>query len=130
VQHGRVVWVGIDGKRWETAKKFWDDKDVEITIGPPRKKGTARQRSYYFKVIVTRIAIAAGCDPSEYKEQVHEALKARFLKIEIDGPLPITKRYETLTTVEREEYHENCRRFGAEFFGIYIPLPNEMEEAA
>ena len=31
-----------------------------------------------------------------------------------------------LSTIEFEAYTERCRKFAAQFFGIYIPLPNEV----
>jgi|GEM_PF-4342047 len=127
IEAGRVVWGGIDGKRFEALKAYLEGQEVEVTIQKRRKKTTMPQRKYYFAVIVAMIAEAAGYDPSEHRTEVHEALKLRFLRVPGDGPLEITRSTESLTTAEREEYHENCRRFAAEFYGVYIPLPNEME---
>lgn len=130
IDGGRVVWQGIDGKRWETLKRFLDQQDVDITIGKRRKKSTRKQREYYWPVIVTMIAHAAGyIGTKEELQLVHDGLRARFLTVpreESGSVLPVIRSTESLTTVEREDYHEKCRHFGAEYFGIYIPDPNEI----
>jgi hypothetical protein len=122
---GRVQWPGYERKRFDVLARKYADKDAEIVLRLPRKKTTDRQRRYYFGVIVALICEAAGYGP-EHKEAIHEYLKQMFLK-DSGGPLPITRSTESLTTTEREEYHEHCRRWAAETFGLYIPLPNEVD---
>jgi hypothetical protein len=125
IERGEVRWFGIEGKRFHTLKQKFEGKDVEIVLRLPQKKSTGPQRRYYWPVIVGTICEAAGYGP-EHAEAIHDLLKGMFLK-DTSGPLPITRSTESLTTVEREEYHDNCRRWAAEFFGIYIPLPNEVD---
>lgn len=122
---GRVQWPGYERKRFDTLALKYGDKDAEIILRLPQRQGTDPQRRYYFKVIVMMVREAAGYGP-EHKEAIHEFLKGMFLK-DNSGPLPITRRYSKLTTVEREEYHDHCRRWAAEFLGLYIPLPNEVD---
>jgi hypothetical protein len=121
---GRVVWHGYEGKRWEAIKRFLTGAEVDITIGRHRKKTSPRQRRYYWAVIVAMIAEAAGYTP----EEAHDALRRQFLTIHGDTALPTVRSTEDLTTTEREQYHEDCRRLGAETYGIYIPDPNEAAE--
>jgi hypothetical protein len=125
IEKGAVRWFGIEGKRFDALRRKFEGKDVEIVLRLPQKKTTDPQRRYYFGVIVAMICEEAGYGP-EHKEAIHEFLKGMFLK-DTSGQLPITRSTQSLTTVEREEYHSNCRRWAAEFFGLYIPLPNEVD---
>lgn len=126
---GEVQWQGVDAKRWKVAKDFLEGRECEITIGPKRKKRSLSQNAYYWSCIVSAIAEEAGYGPEDH-EAVHEELKARFLNRKgTETGFPIVLRYSKLTTVEAEEYHSHCRRFASEFFGRYIPLPNEVVEA-
>lgn len=121
IEDGKVVWHGIDAKRWQTLMKFLENQDVEITIGKRNKKATPSQRKYYWAVIVAMIAEAAGYTP----EEAHEALKWQFLKCHENSAIPTVRSTEDLTTVEREEYHARCRQLAAETYGLYVPDPNE-----
>jgi hypothetical protein len=120
-----VVWHGIDGKRWQTIKEFLN-KDVEISIGPYRKIRSGRQNRYYWKAIVATLQEAMGCTT---KEEAHDVLRLHLLVEHHDeGPATI-KSTATMTTVETEEYYARCRQVIAEWFGIYVPLPNEVIES-
>lgn len=125
IDQGLVRWQGIDGKRWTALKQHFEGKDVEIVMRRPQKKTTDPQRRYYFGVIVAQICEAAGYGP-EHKDAIHEYLKGLFLQ-DHSGSLLITKSTQSLTTTEREEYHDHCRRWAVETFGLYIPLPNEID---
>lgn len=65
---------------------------------------------------------------------IHGFLKDKFLHNgieianahgEVEQLPPSTTR---LSTIEQEEYHEDIRRWGAEYLNIVIPLPNEQLE--
>ncbi len=128
IVNGTVEWQGIDVKKWQAQIEFLEGQEVEITIGKMRKRATAKQRQYYWPVIVAMITEAAGYAPTDENRQlVHEGLKWKFLRI-VGGPLESVRSTESLTTVEREEYHSHCRQFAAEEWGIYIPTPNEVIE--
>lgn len=122
IENGRVVWHGLDEKRWATIKKFLEGKDVEITIGPRQRKRSLSQNRYMWGIVYAMIAEAAGYTP----EEAHEALKWRFLRQHGDGPIPTVRSTTDLTTVEMQEYLENCRQLAAELFGLYIPEPGEV----
>ena len=124
IEKGSVVWAGIDGKRWETAKRFLEGKEVEITIGPRRKKRSLSQNRYMWGIVYALMAEAAGYSP----EEMHDALKIKFLTVHGDTALPTIRSTAKLTTAEMEEYLENCRRLAAETYGLYVPLPNEAVE--
>jgi hypothetical protein len=122
IEKGALRWFGIEGKRFNVLKQKFEGKDVEIVLRLPQKKTTGPQRRYYFGVLVAMIAEAVGED----KEAVHEELKQMFLK-DRSKAFPVTRSTESLTTVEREEYHEKIRRWAASFLGLYLPLPNEVD---
>lgn len=124
-ENGRIIWRGYDHKRFDVLKAKFEGKEAELILRAPQKRTTDPQRRYYFGVIVAMVCEAAGYGP-EYKDAMHEYLKGLFLK-DNSGPLPLTRSTQKLTTVEREEYHDHCRRWAAETFGLYIPMPNEVD---
>jgi hypothetical protein len=119
----RILWHGLDGKRFDTVKKHLAGEEVEITIGRLRKKRSGKQNRYYRGIVVEMIAEAAGYSTNE---EAHDALRIHFLRKHHDER-PATIRSTTeLTTSEFEEYLSKCRQLAAEMWGIYIPLPNEV----
>ena len=126
--------------RAELAESF-RGKEIEVKVRRRRKRSSDPQRRYYFGVIVNEIALALQqADPETgwRREMVHEVLKYKFLPLvrewreyvneetgeAIREPMTTTK----LTTVEREMYHDHCRKWGSEFLGINISAPNEQVE--
>lgn len=122
IEQGRVQWQGIDGKRFDTIKRFLEGSEVEITIGKRRKKRSLAQNAYMWGVVYAMIGEAAGYTP----EEAHEALKWRFLRVHDDSPIPTVRSTTELTTVEMEHYLAQCRQLAAELFALYIPDPNEV----
>jgi hypothetical protein len=59
-------------------------------------------------------------------EQVHDALKAKFLSTidPVTGLLEIGSTTEN-DTLEQEQYHDRIRQWAAESLDIYVPDPNE-----
>lgn len=98
-----------------------EGKRVQVTIERERKQGTARQRSYYWAVI-----IPIACDITGYTpDEMHQAFKWQHLRIRTEqSRLDSVRSTESLSTVEKEQYHENCRRTISQLGG-YCPLPGE-----
>ncbi len=82
-----------------------------------------KQNRYYWKIIIGYIAEYTGYTPNE----VHKGLAGKFLCDYTISELPRVRSTSELTTSEFEEYLERCRVFGAEFFGLDIPMPNEVD---
>lgn len=122
IENGRVIWHGLDGKRWETLKTFLEHKEVEITIGRRRKRRSLAQNAYYHGVVVKMIAEAAGYATNE---EAHDALRMHFLVKHADRQMPTIRSTAELTTSEFEDYVSKCKQLGAEMFGLYIPDPHE-----
>ena len=98
-----------------------EGKRVEETVLRERKHGTTKQRSYYWAVI-----IPVGCEVTGYtQDEMHQAFKWEHLRVRRDKPgIDTVRSTESLSTVEKEEYYENCRRTITQLGG-YCPLPNE-----
>ncbi|NLH78622.1 MAG: hypothetical protein GX465_16460 [Acidobacteria bacterium] len=91
------------------------------------KASSDNQRAYYFKVIVGAVSEQFGYGPEE-RDQVHYALKDKFLGVPQDNGLVLVPSYRDLDTAQTEEYHENIRRWMLTEHGCKIPLPNEVPE--
>ncbi len=118
----RILWHGVDGKRFETIKKFLKGQEIDIVLAKHAKKRSGRQNRYYRGVVVEMIAEAAGYSTNE---EAHDALRIHFLRVHHDDRPPTIKSTSQLTTQEFEDYLAKCRQLAAEMWGIYIPEPNE-----
>lgn len=103
-----------------------------MTVKRQTKLHTDKARSYYHGVVVEYIANEIG----EGHDETHEMLKAR-------SPILKARRIETLSGKELDmpprtrdlpsdvyaAYVDETMRWAAEFLGLYIPGPNEVEMA-
>ncbi len=99
-------------------------KAVVLTIAPQTRQRTNRQARYYFGVVVPLIAEHCGYE----KDEMHDCLAMRFLRIE-DDPItgsPRRKRTPATDTKEFAEYVDACIRLASEL-GVYIPDPGATE---
>lgn len=126
--------------RSEMAKAF-KGKRIEVTVKQRYKQRSSPQNRYYWGVLIPSILLAfidlgndLQQDNPEHLEMVHGFLKDKFLhngieianaQGEVEQLPPSTTR---LSTIEQEEYHEDIRRWAAEFLNVVIPLPNEQLE--
>ena len=92
--------------------------------------GSSQQNRYYRGVVVKMIADELGY---LRPDDVHEALKLEFLRVEADPehgkPFAYGRSTTTLKTDEFEDYLERIRIWAASFCGLIIPKPNEILEA-
>ena len=121
IEKGRLITIGQAFTNY--LKRFKDGSNIELIIRKPRKDRTLAQNAYYWGVIVETI-YREGEFGYESPEEVHEALKWRFLKIERDC-LPTVKSTTQLSTVEFKEYIEAIQRFFSGW-GINIPDPDKV----
>jgi hypothetical protein len=94
---------------------------IDVILKKHEERCSDPQRKYYWAVIVKMIAEYTGHEPDE----IHDALKFKFLKTRDVRGIEYVKSTESLTTAEREEYHEQCRKWALIVLGVKIPLPNE-----
>lgn len=95
-------------------------KQVSLTLKQHRATRSSNQNRYLHGVVFKMIADAAGYTLDEAKD----ALKWEFLRVHGEGPLPTVRKTSKLNTAEMTEFIENCRRLGAETYGMDIPDPN------
>lgn len=100
-------------------------KAVVLTLGQRTKRRSDNQHRYYFGVVVTIIAEELGYT----KEELHEALKWKFLRLEAEPEkgrsLETVRSTTVLSTGEFERYLDDIRIWAATELGVVVPLPNE-----
>lgn len=96
-------------------------QQIELTLRKARSKRSTPQNSYYWGIVIKFMAEHCGYDP----EEMHDALKQKFLRTHGDTELPTVRSTAKLNTAEFTEYLEQCRRLAAEM-SIYVPDPNEV----
>lgn len=96
---------------------------IDLTVKRATKKRTNQQSRYYFGVVVPLLAEHCGYD----KQEMHELLAMRFLRIEDDPVTGSPRRKHTPDTETKEfaEYVDACIRLAAEL-GVYVPEPGEV----
>lgn len=100
-----------------------------------KNKRTNQQNRYYFGCvcqIVLQGLRDAGWNEFETVDEVHESLKAMFLKKQLpnnDGVV-MEKIISTtkLSTIEFNEYVDKIAKWAAEYLGCYVPAPNEQSK--
>jgi hypothetical protein len=94
----------------------------ELTIKKEKSQRSLNQNGYYHAVVIAILSDFTGYEVDE----IHEALKAKFLSLPEDdfGIVKIRSTTE-LSTVEFEDYLERIRRWATMKLNCFIPLPNE-----
>lgn len=128
VENGKLI--ADDPALLQAAFRCHEGKRVEFQVKRFRKARSLDQNAYYWKVVVHLVKDAIGEDDDE---AAHEVLKFECnSEMRTIGKGEDRREYRhplstaLLSTVEFEAYTERCRKFAAQFFGIYIPLPNEV----
>lgn len=96
--------------------------EVEMIVRKWKKKRTDNQNRYYWGVIVPLLCDSLGY----YDEEMHEALKWKFLRNKEREKLPTVKSTVSLSTIEFKNYIERIITWAAEQ-GIIIPDPTQIE---
>jgi len=109
---------------WLVALGIYSNQDVMVTIGKEVKPRSNPQNSYLWGAVYAAVSEATGQDA----ESIHAFFRDKFLKVYVDGcPIPKVRSTTELTTVEFIEYYRNVIQFAAEFLGLYIAEPGEIE---
>lgn len=103
--------------------RFAPGTQLEMILRKHEEKCSPNQRGYYFGVIVKMISEHTGHET----EEIHEFLKWKFLAYVDENKLKLARSTESLTTREREDYHEKCRRWAQVVLDLSIPLPNQVD---
>jgi len=120
VKKGRVVLDRPDQYLVHVASL--EGKLIELTLQKERHIRTLNQNRYYWGVVVEILANHFGYD----KDEMHEALKFKFLKRHEDSALPTVGSTAKLSTVEFGDYIDTVVRWAASEYRVVIPEANEV----
>ena len=102
----------------------FEGKEVEIVLRKKENQRTLPQNRYYFKVIVEILMGETGYT----KQQMHDALKEKFASYRDEKTgLLIIESTAKMKTKRFIQYCDDIKQWAAEFFGCYIPDPNEVD---
>ena len=136
----KQAWCGqvVDGQiQFDNAADFTrelgrlEGQRVKVSLSKFRKSRSDNENRYYWGVVVAMLASELGYT----SEEMHEILKGLFLSslesFERNGKrieVRIVESTADLSTVEFEQFLAKIRQWASLELGIYIPLPNEVEE--
>ena len=107
-------------------QKYEEGTTVEVSVRKLKRGRSYSQNAYYWAVPISMMSDVSGMEA----EEVHQFLIREFLSVErtLDNNKTITTNLSTsaLDTVAFEEYLSRVRQFASEFFGIFVPKPNEV----
>ena len=117
-----------DPTTWRAAVAKHKGRDVWVTVVRQQHMRSPNANRYYWGVVVEEIGGFIG----ESRDETHELLKARFLKprqIELlDGQhLEMPPSTRLLTVEQFAEYIRDVKTWAAQFLGLSIPEPGEVE---
>jgi len=115
------------------ARRLKETPDCQIKglISKQYSRNSKNQRGYYWEVIVRyyQRGILEAWGEEKTLQGCHEDLKASCNYSEHydekSGRHLRMIRSSEGNTVEREDYHERCRKLIYTFFNLVVPLPNE-----
>lgn len=105
------------------------DKKWVISINPVKKRRTNSQNALYW-MWVDRIAKSCGDSVGYTKDEMATIFKQKFLapdEVNYDGEVYAVYSTKGLSKKEMSEYMDHICRFAAEEFGVYVPLPEELQ---
>ena len=103
----------------------FEGKKVEIILRKRKKQRSDQQNRYYWGAVIDILGKTFGYEP----EEMHEALKFKFLQIDssIQPGLISAQSTTKLSTVEFMDYIAKIQRWAAQEFQIYLPDPNQVD---
>jgi hypothetical protein len=114
VEKGRIV---LDNKdRFRPYLASFEGKRIELVLKERQAVGPDNPRGFYFGVVIP-ILTEANIGYEEY--EWHEVLKKQF-KVKSVSP-------DKMPNKEFWEYIDKIRRWAAQFHGVKIPEPNEVD---
>ena len=96
---------------------------IELTIRKERHLRSLSQNKYYWGVIIEILSDNFGYD----KEEMHEALKFKFLKKYNDTDLVTVGSTSKLSTAEFTKYIDEIIRWASTEYRVVIPSANEVD---
>ena len=121
VEKGKLVF--DDEKSFSLIVWSLNGKEVSVTVAKPTRPRSGQQNRYYHGVVVP--ILSENCGYSN--EEMHDALRMKFLCDNVACTLPRIKSTTELTTFEFEDYMSRIRIWASADLGCYVPVPNECE---
>lgn len=116
------LWVSENKDEFRNWLSRHANKRAVLKVVKWYKKRSDKENRYYWGGIIEPLADYFGYS----KEEMHDALKSMFLKIEIPGKPPKILSTAKLNTLEAETYYEQIRIWALSDYGIRLKLPNEF----
>lgn len=110
----------------------FESKRIEVVLQTKNNRSLLQNKFYWGVVILCcQQGIKETQGETISKEMAHSFLKYNCNYTEIVNQdtgeiLRIEKESKKLSTIEWEEFIEECRRFILKWFGIVVPMPNEF----
>ncbi len=101
----------------------FEGQRIELTIRKERHSRSLSQNKYYWGVIIEILSNNFGYD----KEEMHEALKFRFLKRHEDTALVTVGSTAKLSTAEFTDYIDEIIRWASVEYQVVIPSADGIE---
>lgn len=101
--------------------RFHAGKRVVIEVAREKKDRSGQQNRYYWGVIIKTLAEVTGYS----RDEMHDALRLKFLKGDSREGLSTIKSTAGLSTAEFADYCEQVREWAAVSLGVLIAPPNE-----
>lgn len=119
------TYLGDQAKYFGWIEKIGDGTHVFITVEKITKERqrSLEQNAYYWGVVIKILSGEIGYS----KEEMHEALKVKFLSYENVKGIPTVMSTTQLNTKQFEVYLEMIRRWASMDMGIVIPEPNQVD---
>jgi hypothetical protein len=107
-------------------KKF-EGCRIYVKVDKDRALRSPEQNKYYWGVVIELIkeSINKETQTDFSSDQIHEALKEKFLKVRVTNELSYITGSSELTTLQFMEYLEKITRWASVYLNLYIPEPNE-----
>lgn len=111
-------------EKWLVYLSGLEGQRIELALEKERHARTLSQNSYYWGVIIEILGNHFGYEPDE----MHEALKFKFLRLHEGSGLETVGSTTKLSTVEFGEYLDKIMRWASSDYQVYIPAAGEYLE--
>ena len=101
----------------------FEGQRIELTVRKERHTRSLNQNKYYWGVVIEILSPYFGYD----REEMHEALKFKFLKKHEDTNLVTVGSTAKLSTTEFTEYIDSVTRWAATEYQIVIPSADGVD---
>lgn len=125
VKYGRFI--ADNEKDFINGFKKFEGHRIYVKYDKDRALRSPEQNKYYWGVVIELIkdAINKESNTDFTAEQIHEALKEKFLKVRVNAELSYIDSSAELTTFDFMNYLEKIKRWASVYLNLYIPEPNE-----